>query len=163
MNNQSKDNNKKIVAPLSETEDIIRETVNSGGQFSLITAGTSMMPLLRNRQDTVVLVKAKTPLKRFDIPLYKRKDGQFVLHRVISIDKNGYVLCGDNQIIKETGIKDGDVIAVVSKIIRNGKTIDLNKSISYKVYVFFYCRLFPLRCLFLKAKSVFKKVFFKNS
>ncbi len=162
MSNQSKDNKKKIVVPLSETEDIIRETVNSGGQFSLITAGTSMKPLLRNRKDTVVLVKANVPLKRFDIPLYKRENGQFVLHRVIAFDKNGYVLCGDNQVIKETGINDGDVIAVVSKIIRNGKTIDLNKSFSYKIYVFFYCRLFPLRCLFLRAKSVFKKIFLKN-
>jgi len=162
LSNNSNDNKKKIVAALSETEDIIRETVNSGGQFSLITAGTSMKPLLRNRKDTVVLVKADIPLKRFDIPLYKRKDGKFVLHRVVSFDKNGYVLCGDNQFIKESGINDGDIIAVVSKIIRNGKTIDVKRSFSYKVYVFFYCRLFPLRCLFLRVKSVFKKLFFKN-
>ena len=161
MNNKHNESNKKIIAPLAETEDLIRETVKSGGEFRLITAGVSMKPLLRNRKDTVVLVKAPAHLKRFDIPLYKRKDGQFVLHRVISCDKEGYVMCGDNQLIKEYGITDSDVIAVVSKIIRNGKTIDLQKSFSYKIYVFFYCRLFWIRKLWLRVCSVLRRIFSK--
>ncbi len=132
-------------------EDVIRKSVSSGGEFRMITAGISMLPLLRNRKDTVVLVKAPTPLKKYDIPLFKRKDGHFVLHRVIEIKDGSYVMCGDNQISKEYGISDSDVIAVVSKIVRNGKTIDLKRSLRYKIYVFFYCTLFPLRCFFLRG------------
>ena len=67
MSNQP---NEKFIAPLSEMEDIIRESVSNGGEFRMITAGISMLPLLRNRRDTVVLVKAPIPLKKYDIPLY---------------------------------------------------------------------------------------------
>lgn len=158
MNNQSADKNGKLVAPLSEMIDLITESVDSGGEFRLITAGVSMKPLLRNRKDTVVLVKANKPLKKYDIPLYKRNDGRFVLHRVIGFKNGGYVMCGDNQTVKEYGIKDDNIIAVVSSIVRNGKTIDLNKSFFYKLYVFFWCRLFFVRCLLLKPRTLFYRV-----
>ena len=159
MSNQP---NEKFIAPLSEMEDIIRESVSNGGEFRMITAGISMLPLLRNRRDTVVLVKAPIPLKKYDIPLYKRKDGHFVLHRVIEKNNGSYVMCGGDQISKEYGITDDDIIAVVSKIVRNGKTIDLKSSFCYKIYVFFYCTLFPLRCFFLRGISFVNRRLFKT-
>ena len=142
-----------FVAPLSELEPIIRETIDEGGQFSVVTAGTSMMPLLRNRKDTVVLVKPCGRLSRFDIPLYKR-GGKYTLHRVLKVCKDEYYICGDNQLVIEKGITDNHVIAVVSKIIRKGKTIDVKKSLSYKLYVFIWCRCFFVRFLLLKFRGL---------
>ena len=153
-NNFDESCNGKFVAPLFELEPVIRETVDDGGQFSVVTAGTSMMPLLRNRKDTVVLVKPYGRLSRFDIPLYKRDSGQYALHRVLKVCRDEYHICGDNQLAIEKGITDNHVIAVVSKIIRNGKTIDVKKSLSYKLYVFVWCRCFFVRYLILKFRGL---------
>lgn len=159
MSNENNFGEQKFVAPLFEVEELITQSVENGGSFSMITAGCSMLPLLRNRRDKVILVKAQHNLKRYDIPLYKRKDGHFVLHRILKIKKDGYVMCGDNQLIFEKGIDDSDIIAVVSEIIRNGKHIDLKKSFRYKLYVFFWCRCFFIRWVVLHFKSILGKIF----
>lgn len=150
MNKDSFDKNGRFVAPMSQMEEMIREAIDGGGQFSMITAGVSMMPLLRNRRDTVVLVKKGEKLKCYDIPLYKRKNGQFVLHRIIREDTCGYVTLGDNQLKCEKGVSHDDCLAVVSKIIRNGREIDISHSFFYSVYVFLWCRCYFLRWIILK-------------
>ncbi len=163
-NNLSENSNRNFTAPLSEIESLMRESIDDGGQFSVVTAGTSMMPLLRNRKDTVILVKPLGRLSRYDIPLYKRDNGQYVLHRVVKVCDSEYHLCGDNQLTIEKGITDCRVIAVVSKIIRNGKVIDISKSCAYKLYVFVWCRCFFIRFCLLKYKGLCSriKIFFTN-
>lgn len=156
--NNSADKSQNFVAPLSEIEAILRESIEDGGMFTMVTAGTSMMPLLRNRLDSVVLVKPRCRLKKYDIPLYKRPSGQYVLHRVMRVDDDSYTMCGDNQLIKEHDVTDDCVIAVVSKIVRNGKTIDLHKSKSYKLYLFLWCRCFFVRYILLKFRSLVSKI-----
>lgn len=154
-----------FTAPLSELENVIREVLESGGEFSLVTAGTSMLPLLRNRKDTVVLAKHEGRLCKYDIPLYKRDSGQFTLHRVLKVKNDEYYICGDNQLVIEKGITDKHVIAVVKRIVRNGKTIDLQNSFAYKIYVFFWCRCFFVRYTALKFRALGSRIkkFFINS
>lgn len=162
MNKPEKNSGKRVVANLSEVQELIEKAIENGGEFRIITAGTSMQPLLRNRCDTVVLVKAGAgKLKKYDIPLYKRKNGQYVLHRIMKCGKDEYCLCGDNQTEFERGITDSDIIAVVSRIVRNGNEIALDTSKLYKLYVFFWCRCFFLRFLILKLRMVCSVV--KNS
>ena len=117
----------------SELEPVIREKINSGGEVVIQPNGTSMLPLIHQGADEVVLVKPNGRLKKYDIPFYKRKSGQFVLHRVIKVRKNDYVMCGDNQTDPEYGINDDMIIGVVSKIIQNGKTISVTDK-EYKKY-----------------------------
>ena len=145
---------------------IISDVVSAGGEFKLVTAGTSMMPLLRDRQDAVFLVKPSDKLRKFDIILYKRKNGSYVLHRIVDImyttDKScEYALCGDNQVIFEHGIKNDDVIAVVSKISRNGKMFDLSKSKFYKLYVKFWCANIKRRTFLIKSRQRLAAILYK--
>ena len=42
---------------LTETEPIIKEVLESGGEFELYPRGTSMLPLIRQGRDSVILVK----------------------------------------------------------------------------------------------------------
>jgi len=159
LNKDHNNSHDTFVASIGDMYESISISIENGGQFSMITAGTSMMPLLRNRKDTVVLTKQSEKLKLFDIPLYKRKNGQFVLHRVLKIDENTYSMCGDNQLTLERGITDSDVVAVVSKIVRNGKEIDLNNSWSYSLYVFLWCRCFFLRFAVLKVRALLVRIY----
>ena len=47
--------------------------INTGGEFKMISRGTSMLPMLRDGIDTVVIVKANAPLKTGDVPLYIKR------------------------------------------------------------------------------------------
>lgn len=60
-----------------------------------------MEPLLHNRKSTVVIEKSDVPLKKYDVALYRRPTGEYVLHRVIKVLKNSYLISGDNRIWKE--------------------------------------------------------------
>jgi hypothetical protein len=69
------------------------------------------------------------------LPLYRRQDGTFVLHRVVGFTENGdYIMCGDNQFLKEKGIAHSQIIGVVTEITRDGKTFSVDSK-KYQQYV----------------------------
>ncbi len=139
-------------AQLSDLIDIIIEKLEMGGTVTFTPHGESMLPMLRDGEDVVVLSKPKGRLHLFDIPLYRRKDGSFVLHRVIDFQRDGsYVLCGDNQFYKERGIKDSDVIAVVTAFYRKGKAYTTD-AIFYRLYVSFWYHTRVFRGAYRLAK-----------
>jgi hypothetical protein len=107
--------------------------IASGGEFRLYPRGTSMMPLLREGRDSVALV-APDRIKRGDILLYRREDGQFVLHRLLRIEKDKTLtFCGDNQSRLEKGISPDAVIARVAYFWRDDKRVS-PKSLRYFTY-----------------------------
>ena len=74
--------------------------------------GTSMLPLLVESRDTVKLI-APNNLKVNDVVLYERITGELVLHRIIKIKDNKYVMCGDNQFVLEKNISKEQIIALM--------------------------------------------------
>ncbi len=115
--------------------DVMVEKLNSGGTVTFTPRGTSMLPMLRDGEDVVILSKPQGRLKLFDLPLYRRKDGTYVLHRVINFDSDrGYIMCGDNQFKNERGIYDEDIIGVVTAFYHKGKSYTVD-SLSYRFYV----------------------------
>lgn len=142
---------------LSELLPVIEETLASGGTVKLPITGTSMLPLLVAGRDTVTLSPVAEDLQKFDIPFYRRRDGAFVLHRIVDCaEDNTYTLCGDNQWVLEKGIRAEQVIGVVSEIMRNGKTFSV-ESKKYKRYVRFWHGLFPVRKYIVKLRGKLRK------
>ncbi|NLN04106.1 MAG: hypothetical protein GX166_04700 [Clostridiaceae bacterium] len=132
-------------------EPVMNEVLDSGGEFRMIIKGTSMLPLLRQGKDSVVLKKEKP--HKHDVVLYKRRNGAFVLHRIIGRNEKGFILCGDNQFAKEYGIGPDDIIAVVSYIIRDDRRID-KKCFKYRLYV----RTLMFRRLYKRIKFAVRRV-----
>lgn len=124
--------NKKI--PLIKLAPIIEEKLRAGGSVTLEITGQSMLPLLVQGRDSISLVRCDEKLKKYDLPLYRRADGSFVLHRVIGVRRGGYVMCGDNQYEKEYPVTDDQIIGVVSSILRDGKHICVG-DVEYIKYV----------------------------
>ncbi|MBR0535072.1 MAG: S24/S26 family peptidase [Clostridia bacterium] len=104
----------------------IEEAFSRDTTFKIPITGTSMNPLLYEKRDFVLIKKPSLPLEIGDIPLYRRENGDFVLHRVVDKNESGYVMCGDNQFILELGITDENVIGVVSEMSIDGKLISVN-------------------------------------
>lgn len=71
------------------------------GHGFFLTVGDSMEPLLHNRKSTVVIERVKEPLKKYDVALYRRPTGEYVLHRIIKVCGQEYLICGDNRTWRE--------------------------------------------------------------
>ena len=83
--------------------------------------GISMLPMLEQKRDTVVLSAIKEKPVKYDVVLYK-VGNSYVLHRIIGVKNGYYVICGDNCIKK--GIVQSDkIIAKAIGFYKNGKYI----------------------------------------
>lgn len=122
MENKHKKNAGRLEAKTDDFFPIVEEIIQSGGQVRMTVTGNSMYPMLRDRADSVLLVPPKR-LKRFDLPLYRRENGSYVLHRILKIKNEGYVMCGDNQTALEPGIRREQIVAVAKEFCRKGKTV----------------------------------------
>ncbi len=110
------------------------EQLESGKKITFRPRGTSMLPLLREGKDGIVLEKSKGNHRKNDIVFYRRKNGQFVLHRIV-YTKDGYVISGDHQLFFEYGITDDEIIGVATGFYRGEKYYSVN-NIFYRIYVF---------------------------
>ena len=146
---------------LSELLPIIDELLSSGKEVCFSPKGTSMLPLLYPDRDSVVVKSPPKKLKKYDLPLYRRTNGQFVLHRIVKISKDGsYVMCGDNQFSRETGIRSNQIIGVVTSFYRNGKHISTNNFL-YKLYCIARVKERKLYRVYHKLRSAISRGFKK--
>lgn len=133
------------------------EELERTGRLVYTNLGNSMLPLIRQQKDLVIIKQAKEPLKRYDVPLYKRDSGEYVLHRIMKINKQGYVLCGDNRWNREYGITDKHIIGVLEGVVRDGKTIPVTDW-KYQVYVHLWCDFFYIRAGILRMLKLIKRL-----
>lgn len=124
-------------------EDVISEQ----GKLVYTNVGDSMYPFIKPR-DLLVIEKLDSPLKKYDVPLYKRDTGQYVLHRIVKIKNGEYYICGDNRAYLERGIEDRHIIGLLTEIVRDGKTISVYSS-KYR----FYTSILPFRRFIIRLKN----------
>ena len=129
---------------LADMLPVMEEVLSSGGEFSFVPDGRSMRPMLKGKRDTVTIVKPQGRLKKYDLPLYRRANGAFVMHRVMKVQKDGYVMRGDAQYTYEPGVTDEQIIGVMTSFIRNGKKITAD-SLGYRLYCRVFCPCYPLK------------------
>ena len=141
-------------------EDILR----SQGKLVYTNTGTSMMPLLRQHRDLLIIAPPPAGrLRLWDVPLYKRDNGQYIMHRVLWVRKDDYIMCGDNQFWLEKGISDRHIVGVLEAVNRDGKVMAIRKGteygsvpLLYRIYVSLWCVFFPIRAMILYSKSILK-------
>lgn len=137
--------------PVSGTQRI-EEILKREGVYVSTTSGVSMYPMLRDRKDTIIVTPCKGRLKKHDVPLYRRGE-EYVLHRILKVLPDSYIIRGDNCLQTERGITDADLVGVLTGFYRGGKQVDLN-GLPYRAYVCF-CRVsYPFRWMYYHAKSV---------
>ena len=129
--------------PMEQLAELITLQLEKGGRAPLTVTGSSMMPMLYGRRDTVELIPAAYRQKKGDIILYRRKSGRYVLHRIIGLTADGYICCGDNQATKEFVCHE-QLIAVVNGFVRKEKTYAMNTP-GYRLYRWLWVNLFFLR------------------
>lgn len=139
----------------SRMEQALREN----GKIVTVPVGISMWPMLKNRKDHIVIVAIDRPLRRYDVPMYRRTNNHFVLHRIIKVCKNGrYVICGDNLWRKEYHVRDKDIVGILAGFFKGNRYIDCETNRWYHLYVYIWRFLYPFRACLLFAKEYGSKI-----
>ncbi len=94
----------------------IEEVLLQTGKYIGPTVGVSMLPMLKERRDTIVVTAKTDRLKPLDVALYKRGDA-YILHRVLKVTESGYIIRGDNCYEDEI-VPEGTVIGVLTEFFR---------------------------------------------
>ena len=133
----------EYVTRLDALMPLIRERLEAGQTVRFSPMGISMLPMLRQGKDSVVLSPVPKKLKKYDLPLYRRPDGQYVLHRIAEVGDT-YTCIGDNQFRMEPGVEHGQILALVTAFYRGERKWEVTSPL-YRLYCCFWHYSRPLR------------------
>lgn len=137
------------------------EELAHSGKVVYTNVGVSMMPLLREGRDLMVIHKVDAEkLHKYDAVLYKRPNvkgrGTYVLHRILRICSDGrFWIVGDNCTSGEV-VSAENILGVLSAVQRGNKTVSVN-SFRMKLYVFLWCAPYPIRFFILRVRNLFMR------
>ena len=131
--------------------------LDENGYLAYTNVGTSMMPLLRQGRDIMeIRKKGSERCRKYDAVLYKAGT-EYILHRIIQVRENDYVIVGDNCFRKEYGITDNQILGVLTGVVRNGKHLSV-KDKKYLFYVHIWCDFYPIRAGILYCRAQLGRV-----
>jgi len=120
------------------------EQLKDGHTVTLPLRGRSMRPFLEDGRDKALLTLADHP-KVGDAVLAEISKGVFVLHRIIKIDGLNVTLRGDGNLGNEY-CSLSDIRAKAIGFYRKGRqTPDRTDGLKWRVYSWWWMRLYPIR------------------
>lgn len=96
----------------------------SNVEVSMLVFGSSMAPFLIHARDMIYFKKPDRELQKGDIVFFRRKSGQFVMHRIWKIRPEGYYIVGDAQTQIEGPVKREQIFALITKVRRKEKWLE---------------------------------------
>lgn len=149
-----------VQASMEALMPLFRERLAAGQQVRFSPMGTSMLPVLRQGRDSVVLSPAPERLSRYDLPLYRRDNGAYVLHRIVEAGET-YTCIGDHQFVYEPGIRRDQIIAVVTGFRRKGRDHTVTEP-GYRLYCRIWHHSRPIRHFCHRALGWLKRKIASN-
>ena len=140
----------RVFAP-KVTFSTFEDLLEKDGYLVYTNVGCSMMPLLRQRRDIIEIRRKAGRCRKYDVALYKRGD-RYILHRVLKVLPEGYVIAGDHNTFLERDVTDDMILGVMTRVIRDGKSIPVDDW-RYRLYVHLWCDFWPVRMAILRAKA----------
>ena len=141
---------------IDEYLPVLIDIINTGEDVSLLISGNSMLPFLIDKRDTIIISKPDGNFYKGQMVFYQRVNGQYIMHRIHHIDKDGHLyLVGDAQTIIEGPIMSKQVFGVIHKVRRKGKLIS-HGDFWWNFFEYVWIRIVPVRRLCLKIYSLFK-------
>ena len=116
------------------------------GRLVYPNTGVSMLPLLREHRDLMVIEPRPAGRLRVGDAVLFRRGNRYVLHRVLRVRRTDYVIVGDNQRVPERGVKDEQILGILTAVIRDGRQWEVSSP---------WMRLYGLGCVvFFPARYV---------
>ena len=134
------------------------EELRRHGSFLFPSAGWSMWPLIRPGRDLVEITKRPPGrLRKYDVVLYKRQ-GRYILHRILRVREKDYVIAGDNNAHLEYGVTDDMILGVLTAVVRQDGAREELSSLRCRCYTHLWCDAFPVRAALLRGRRLAGRV-----
>lgn len=134
-----------------------REALEKLGVYVSTPSGSSMRPMLRSERDNIRVEKCEGRLRRLDVALYRRRDGKHVLHRVVRVKPDGYVMRGDNCDYTERGITEEMIVGKLVGFWRDDRYIPVENRL-YRLYAHLRNFFYPIRFLRLRTVKLLRRI-----
>lgn len=147
--------------PLAETLSF-EQLLDQDGHLAYTNKGVSMMPLLRQGRDVMLIEKkGEKPCRKLDAVLFRRpsESGRdaYVMHRILRVNGDGtYWIIGDNCISGET-VQEEQILGILTGVLRDGKPLSF-LGWRYQLYVNTWCRFYHIRIWILKGKFIAARI-----
>jgi hypothetical protein len=112
----------------------------------------------------IILRRPERELKRLDVVLYKSPSGRYLLHRIVRVLPDEYIIRGDNTYTPEH-VSKGEIIAILTEFNRKGKRTSVD-GVGYRAYSQVWTFIYPLRLLYRRSRALAGRIYrklFKNS
>lgn len=116
--------------------------------------GNSMWPFIKDGKSSVIVERLEKP-EKYDVILYDRNDSRTVFHRVLGIDGDSLIVCGDNQYVAER-VNVSQAYGVMKGFYSGEKYVD-KRSKGYLFAVRIWCASLKVRKLIIIAHNHFLK------
>ncbi len=151
------------------------EELASTGRLVYTNKGTSMLPLLRQGRDVMVIEACPaSQVEKLDAVLFVRTRGEakekgqgpgqglpqerkdYVLHRVLRVNPDGtFWIIGDHCLSGET-VSGDQILGRLTAVIREGRTLSVRDPL-YRCYLHLWCRPYRLRIFLLRGRNFLKR------
>ena len=137
---------------------MLQELTEQGNEVSLRITGNSMVPFLHDERDDIFFRKPDRALEKGDMVFYRRRDGQYVMHRIVKVCPDGsFDLIGDGQWIIEHGIRPEQIFGLITKVRRKGKLLT-DGDFCWEFFRRVWLNLIPARKFLMKSYARLRKI-----
>ncbi|MDY3854306.1 MAG: S24/S26 family peptidase [Butyribacter sp.] len=146
MMKEKKDSDTRGIRAVDNREylGMLCELLKEGRSVKLMVAGNSMAPFLAHGRDEVMLSPVEGELKKGDIVLYQRDNGEYILHRIRKIKDRKYEIIGDGQRRGECFVRRDQIIARAVWVLRKGIKTEPG-DFWWDFFEGFWLKIIPLR------------------
>ena len=137
----------------------VESELKKNGVYASVTSGVSMRPLFKTNRDMVILKRPEAEPRKYDVVLYKVASGRYVLHRIIKVTPDKFIIRGDNTFTLEYVPKDA-VLGVLTEFNRKGKRISADNKL-YVLYSRIWNLIYPVRSPVHRGTSLLKRIYRK--
>lgn len=133
----------------------VEEMLEKDGVCVTDFSGISMMPMLRQAEDRIMLVRPQFPLEVGTVVLFRRGN-QRVLHRIVAIRGDTYQIRGDNCVTSDWARRE-QIIGVLAGYWHGEEYHDCLSGMECRAFGIRANRTLPLRYCRAKLAGVFFK------
>ncbi len=127
--------------PAVESFENFEAALAGCGEYVTQVRGVSMYPMLRYRKDPILIHPLDGPVRPYDVVVYALTD-RYVVHRVLEVHPDLYVIRGDNCVGKEY-VPRRLVVGIVVGFWRFGRYVPVTNGL-YRAYSRLWVALNPL-------------------